>query len=76
MIYGVYENKALVHWPPSKIFGDEIRVRQSIYLPPSSNALSLPDHRIILANLLFPPCCRLPRWRQDQREGNGASFSF
>jgi D-arabinitol dehydrogenase (NADP+) len=27
MVYGVYENKALVHWPPSKIFGDEIRVR-------------------------------------------------
>lgn len=27
MIYGVYENKALVHWPPSKIFSDEIRVR-------------------------------------------------
>ncbi|KAK7451135.1 N-terminal acetyltransferase A complex catalytic subunit ard1 [Stygiomarasmius scandens] len=26
MIYGVYENKALVHWPPSKIFGDEIRI--------------------------------------------------
>jgi len=26
MIYGVYENKALVHWPPSKIFGDEIKV--------------------------------------------------
>ncbi|KAG6896064.1 hypothetical protein C0992_010574, partial [Termitomyces sp. T32_za158] len=25
MIYGVYENKALVHWPPSKIFGDEIK---------------------------------------------------
>jgi D-arabinitol dehydrogenase (NADP+) len=24
MIYGVYEDKALVHWPPSKIFGDEI----------------------------------------------------
>jgi D-arabinitol dehydrogenase (NADP+) len=30
MIYGVYENKALVHWPPSKIFGDEITV--SFYL--------------------------------------------
>lgn len=29
MVYGVYENKALVHWPPSKIFGDEIRVRHS-----------------------------------------------
>ena len=26
MIYGVYENKAQVHWAPSKIFGDEIRV--------------------------------------------------
>ncbi|TCD68705.1 hypothetical protein EIP91_009989 [Steccherinum ochraceum] len=26
MIYGVYENKALLHWPPSKIFGDEIRI--------------------------------------------------
>jgi len=30
MVYGVYENKALVHWPPSKIFGDEIRVRHSL----------------------------------------------
>ncbi|THV04185.1 GroES-like protein [Dendrothele bispora CBS 962.96] len=26
MIYGVYENAALVHWPPSKIFGDEINI--------------------------------------------------
>ncbi|TDL24649.1 GroES-like protein [Rickenella mellea] len=26
MIYGVYENKALVHWPPGKIFADEIRI--------------------------------------------------
>jgi D-arabinitol dehydrogenase (NADP+) len=26
LIYGVYENKALVHWPPSKIFGDEITI--------------------------------------------------
>ncbi|KAG6853322.1 hypothetical protein C0991_005199 [Blastosporella zonata] len=26
MIYGVYSNDALVHWSPSKIFGDEIRV--------------------------------------------------
>ena len=29
MVYGVYENKARVQWPPSKIFGDEIRVRLS-----------------------------------------------
>ncbi|KAF7966715.1 hypothetical protein HWV62_37275 [Athelia sp. TMB] len=26
MIYGVYANQARVHWPPSKIFGDEIRI--------------------------------------------------
>ncbi|OCH93926.1 GroES-like protein [Obba rivulosa] len=26
MIYGVYDNAALVHWPPSKIFEDEIRI--------------------------------------------------
>jgi len=26
MIYGVYEDKARVHWPPSKIFGDEITI--------------------------------------------------
>ena len=32
MLYGVYENEALVHWPPSKIFGDEITVRIIHYL--------------------------------------------
>ncbi|GLB39165.1 putative alcohol dehydrogenase GroES-like domain [Lyophyllum shimeji] len=26
LIYGVYANSALVHWPPAKIFGDEIRI--------------------------------------------------
>ncbi|KAI0047734.1 GroES-like protein [Auriscalpium vulgare] len=26
MVYGVYENAALVHWSPSKIFSDEIRI--------------------------------------------------
>ncbi|KAF8842003.1 GroES-like protein [Paxillus ammoniavirescens] len=26
MIYGVYSNDALVHWSPSKIFGDEIKI--------------------------------------------------
>ncbi|KIJ63173.1 hypothetical protein HYDPIDRAFT_113771 [Hydnomerulius pinastri MD-312] len=26
MIYGVYSNAARVHWPPSKIFGDEIKI--------------------------------------------------
>ncbi|KAH8110325.1 NADP+-dependent D-mannitol dehydrogenase, partial [Phellopilus nigrolimitatus] len=26
MMYGVYNNDARVHWPPSKIFGDEIKI--------------------------------------------------
>jgi len=26
MVYGVYDNSAVVHWPPSKIFGDEINI--------------------------------------------------
>ncbi|TFY59362.1 hypothetical protein EVG20_g7822 [Dentipellis fragilis] len=26
LVYGVYDNSALVHWPPSKIFGDEINI--------------------------------------------------
>jgi D-arabinitol dehydrogenase (NADP+) len=26
LVYGVYEDKALVHWPPGKIFGDEINI--------------------------------------------------
>ncbi|GJE86580.1 zinc-dependent alcohol dehydrogenase family protein [Phanerochaete sordida] len=26
MVYGVYDNAARVHWAPSKIFGDEIRI--------------------------------------------------
>ncbi|KAG8216443.1 hypothetical protein J3R82DRAFT_6549 [Butyriboletus roseoflavus] len=26
MVYGVYSNDARVHWPPSKIFGDEIKI--------------------------------------------------
>ena len=32
MIYGVYNNDALIHWPPFKIFVDEIRVRTSFLL--------------------------------------------
>ena len=26
LVYGVYDSSALVHWAPSKIFGDEIQV--------------------------------------------------
>lgn len=32
MVYGVYSNDARVHWPPSKIFGDEIKVSRSCVL--------------------------------------------
>ncbi|KAF7349313.1 Zinc-binding dehydrogenase [Mycena sanguinolenta] len=31
MVYGVYANDALVHWPPAKIFGDEIKVFIQIF---------------------------------------------
>jgi D-arabinitol dehydrogenase (NADP+) len=44
MIYGVYENKALVHWPPSKIFGDEITVYPQFIM---SGRLLIADHQII-----------------------------
>jgi hypothetical protein len=38
MIYGVYSNDALVHWAPSKIFGDEIKVSlPAIHFPPYHN---------------------------------------
>ena len=30
MVYGVYADKARVSWPPSKIFGDEIKVSSSL----------------------------------------------
>jgi D-arabinitol dehydrogenase (NADP+) len=30
LVYGVYEDKALVHWPPGKIFGDEINVGRAV----------------------------------------------
>lgn len=52
MMYGVYENKALVHWPPSKIFGDEIKVSLGItvskFLKPNTfNRSSAHSHRHI-----------------------------
>ena len=39
MVYGVYNNNALVHWPPSKIFVDEIRVSPCSILSSSPLAL-------------------------------------
>lgn len=44
LVYGVYDSSALVHWPPSKIFGDEIRVcTRSIVL----RCCSSRSHKII-----------------------------
>lgn len=66
MIYGVYENKALVHWPPSKIFGDEIKVltfSSSFRLCIRLITRSITDHRLFLADLLLPPRRRVPRRR-------------
>ncbi|KAL0576072.1 hypothetical protein V5O48_005900 [Marasmius crinis-equi] len=37
MVYGVYANSALVHWPPSKIFGDEIRASRVVSRAASMN---------------------------------------
>jgi threonine dehydrogenase-like Zn-dependent dehydrogenase len=51
MIYGVYENAALVHWPPSKIFGDEINVRTS-----GNFFLSVTDAKEKNKTFLFPTC--------------------
>ena len=67
MIYGVYENKALVHWPPSKIFGDEIRVCVSgplvhLYKNYILTPGTLLDHWLLLPNLLFSSSRCLPRW--------------
>ena len=59
LVYGVYEDKARVSWPPSKIFSDEIRVR-------TRNTASLTvtdtriDRRVLLADLLFSSNDRVP----------------
>ncbi|KAN0130194.1 hypothetical protein V8E53_011951 [Lactarius tabidus] len=49
MIYGVYENKALVHWPPSKIFGDEVRFSQTLCFPRAvTDLVKLKDYQLVL----------------------------
>lgn len=61
MVYGVYANTALVHWSPAKIFGDEIRVCQSISSLRHMIAQTL--HRLLdplHKELAFP--ARLPTW--------------
>jgi D-arabinitol dehydrogenase (NADP+) len=72
MIYGVYENKALVHWPPSKIFGDEIRVRIKVLGVGWSGVTNcFPDHRFIFSDVLLPACSGVLGQQENQRQGNG-----
>lgn len=63
MMYGVYENKALVHWPPSKIFGDEIKAIKCAYSIEISCMLIFfcsIDYWVFCANLLLSSRSRIP----------------
>jgi len=73
MIYGVYENKALVHWPPSKIFGDEITVGYHFgsSCPPKLITHLSVDYRVVLANILLPSSSCISRQRKGEGEGYG-----
>jgi D-arabinitol dehydrogenase (NADP+) len=72
MIYGVYSNSALVHWPPSKIFGDEIRVcvlcSLRRFLETHCRAK---DRRLVCSNLLLPSCGQIFGQRKGQGQGYG-----
>ncbi len=67
MIYGVYDNAALVHWSPSKIFLDEIRVGH-VFLKLLAPSLTLilghtgasSDYRLICTNTLLSEGRRVP----------------
>lgn len=56
MIYGVYSDSARVHWPPSKIFGDEIKVRDKVYTG-HARLTTRADHRLLRPDSLFPSSC-------------------
>lgn len=55
MVYGVYANDSLVHWSPSFIFANEIKVRiRSEFFKQAAMLIILPDHRLFRSNELFP----------------------
>ena len=56
MIYGVYSDSARVHWPPSKIFGDEIKVRDKVFTGHAWLTTRV-DHRLFCPDSLFPSSC-------------------
>ena len=53
LVYGVYEDKARVSWPPSKIFSDEIRVRHHGFTLLLVGDIGT-DRWVLFADLLFP----------------------
>jgi len=59
LVYGVYEDKARVSWPPSKIFSDEIRVRHHCFAP-LVVADIWTDRWVLFADLLLPSNDRIP----------------
>ena len=81
MIYGVYQNDALVHWPPSKIFLNEIRVSVRPGQRPTVMTLrQYPDELsigcgIVCTDALFPACRRVPGQWEDQGKGDGECAS-
>lgn len=75
MIYGVYENKAQIHWPPSKIFSDEIKVGFQTMGQSQILTCEATDHWLVLAGVLLPSCSGIPGWWQGQRQGHGKKQS-
>lgn len=75
MVYGVYANDALVHWAPSKIFGDEISVSFcGLIWCGTRNLLKavLPiDNRVICSDALFSSSGGISRQWEGQSQGHG-----
>jgi threonine dehydrogenase-like Zn-dependent dehydrogenase len=71
MIYGVYENKALVHWPPSKVCFSRLSVLRNVYSRSTDLRRRDQDHRVLLADPLLPARGGVPRQRKGPRQGHG-----
>jgi len=68
LVYGVYEDKARVSWRFSMTSG-----YATTSLVPFAAVDGGVDHRILLANLLFPSNDRMSQERKDNYQGNGAA---
>lgn len=54
MVYGVYDNAAQVHWPPAKIFVDEIRASAAVSFALWYADQLRADHRVLRSDVLLP----------------------